>query len=103
MFVGDLGLHILTFRNPLADLSCAQNIMTGQPPFADESMLSFMSAMINMTQPSEPHFGDNIHGDKSKDEMWNLLKRCLAHAPRDRPNAREVKVTVSIRFSASDR
>ncbi|KAJ1309533.1 hypothetical protein OPQ81_006306 [Rhizoctonia solani] len=70
----------------------AQNIMTGQLPFADKSAASFINTVINMkAQPSRPDFGNRLHGDITKDEMWNLLKLCLAYAPENRPKAREVK------------
>ncbi|CAE6489328.1 unnamed protein product [Rhizoctonia solani] len=71
------------------------NIMTGQPPFAEESVLSFMNAIINMAQPPQPDFGDSLRGHTAKDEMWNLLRRCLAYAPSERPNAKEVKAALT--------
>ncbi|KAH7341139.1 kinase-like domain-containing protein [Rhizoctonia solani] len=68
------------------------NIVSGQLPFSDKSALSFINAVINMKlQPSRPNFNNSLRGDVVKDQMWNLLRRCLTYAPEDRPNANEVK------------
>ncbi|CUA68073.1 hypothetical protein RSOLAG22IIIB_03311 [Rhizoctonia solani] len=66
--------------------------MTGQAPFADESILSFMNAITSMIQPPRPDFGNKLRADIAKEEMWNLLRRCLAYTPGKRPSAKEVKI-----------
>ncbi|KAJ1309508.1 hypothetical protein OPQ81_006283 [Rhizoctonia solani] len=68
------------------------NIMSGQLPFSDKPAPSFINAVIIMKeQPPRPNFDKTLHGDVAKDEIWNLLRRCLTHAPKGRPKVEEVK------------
>ncbi|CAE6414183.1 unnamed protein product [Rhizoctonia solani] len=76
------------------------NIVSGQLPFSDKSALSFINAVINMKlQPSRPNFNNSLRSDVVKEEMWNLLQRCLTYAPEGRPNANEVKDAVRARYN----
>ncbi|GAB1520665.1 hypothetical protein RhiTH_003750 [Rhizoctonia solani] len=68
------------------------NVMTGQLPFADKSeVLVIVEVLSARRQPLQPNFGHVLQKDEAKSKMWELLKRCFAYEPGDRPKATQVK------------
>lgn len=72
--------------------------MTGQPPYAD---IRFGPAVIfevavNKSPPvRSDDFGQYFASKEAEDKLWDLLTRCWAHEPRDRPTAMKVREVVS--------
>ncbi|CAE6468496.1 unnamed protein product [Rhizoctonia solani] len=68
------------------------NIMSGKPPFADKrDPFVIIEVMVMKRQPPQPDFSRTLRNSIAQTEMWDLLKRCLAYAPGDRPKANQVK------------
>ncbi|EUC63326.1 tyrosine kinase domain protein [Rhizoctonia solani AG-3 Rhs1AP] len=71
-------------------------VMTGQAPFANKREVSvIIEVALKKRQPPQPDFGDRLQGDVAKIKMWDLLKWCFAYEPKDRPQAGQIKESVS--------
>ncbi|CAE7116449.1 unnamed protein product [Rhizoctonia solani] len=68
------------------------SVLTGQIPFADKWEASVIIEVVyKKGQPSRPDFARSLQGDAAKYKMWDLLQRCFAYEPEDRPTASKVK------------
>ncbi|CAE7168345.1 unnamed protein product [Rhizoctonia solani] len=68
------------------------SVLAGQIPFADKWEASVIIEVVyKKGQPSRPDFARSLQGDAAKAKMWDLLQRCFAYEPGDRPTAIKVK------------
>ncbi|CAE7117244.1 unnamed protein product [Rhizoctonia solani] len=68
------------------------SVLTGQIPFADKWEASVIIEVVyKKGQPPRPDFARSLQADAAKAKMWDLLQRCFAYEPADRPTAVKVK------------
>lgn len=64
-------------------------LYTLQPPFPHTSTMKVVFAVCQGQRPTRPTKKD-YHGIEFSDEMWEMVVRCWAHKPADRPSMQDV-------------
>ena len=55
-------------------------VLTGQPPFSNDSEWIVMQKVLNCEQPGRPE------GPWFADDLWEMLRQCWATNPNSRPS-----------------
>ncbi|KAG8754206.1 hypothetical protein FRC11_006784 [Ceratobasidium sp. 423] len=72
------------------------SIMTGKQPFPNKrDHAIMMEVTLKKGRPCRSEFTSFAGSKRMEDRLWDLLERCWAHAPEDRPTAAEVGRTAA--------
>ncbi|CAE6396191.1 unnamed protein product [Rhizoctonia solani] len=69
--------------------------MSGKQPFykkRDHAIM--MEVTLKRGRPRRSDYSAFTGRDRVNDQLWDLLERCWAHTPKDRPTAAEVSQTL---------
>ncbi|KAG8687262.1 hypothetical protein FRC11_007514, partial [Ceratobasidium sp. 423] len=66
------------------------NVATRKLPFPNKGGPAVIAEVLNKNRPPRSDLVAFTGGEHARDRLWELLERCWAHTPEDRPTAAEV-------------